>query len=178
MNFRNFMTRARRWLDNTLRAICVALFGLLVALVAWQVFTRLVLNQPSAWTEEAAKFTFVWVMLIGIAIAVGEKADVVMDFLVEKLPKSLQRIADIIAYLATLAFVVYAMVIGGAELAALAWEQENPLLPITQGQLYLAMPVAGVLLTIYLIIHLANAMSSRYEGHVGDVDEDLEAAAL
>ena len=172
------MTTARSWLDNTLRTICVTLFALLVALVAWQVFTRLVLSRPSPWSEEAAKFTFVWVMLIGIAIAVGEKADVVMDFLVEKLPKSLQRVADIIAYLSTLAFVVFAMVIGGTQLSMLAWEQKNPLLPLTQGQLYLAMPVSGILLTIYLLIHLANAMSSRYEGHVGDVDEDLEAAAL
>jgi TRAP-type C4-dicarboxylate transport system permease small subunit len=176
MAARKLMTTARAWLDGTLRVGCVALFALLVLLVAWQVFTRLVLGQPSAWSEEAARHTFVWVSLIGIAIAVGEKADVVMDFLVARLPVSLQRIADILAYLTTLAFVLYVMVFGGIQQSALAWGQQNPLLPLTQGQLYLALPISGVLLTIYLTIHIVGTFSSRYAGH--EDDEDLEAAAL
>lgn len=172
------MTTARAWLDGTLRAICVALFALLVGLVVWQVFTRLVLGQPSAWSEEAARHAFVWVSLIGIAIAVGEKADVIMDFLVERLPRQLQRVADILAYLATLAFVLYVMVLGGIHQSILAWGQQNPLLPLTQGQLYLALPISGVLLTVYLLIHIVEACSRAYVGHVGTPDEDLEAAAL
>ena len=171
------MTTARAWLDATLRAICVTLFALLVGLVVWQVFTRLVLGQPSAWTEEAARHTFVWASLIGIAIAVGEKADVIMDFLVARLPLRGQRIADLIAYLATLAFVLYVMVFGGIQQSALAWGQQNPLLPLTQGQLYLVLPISGALLTVYLTIHNVETLSRRYVGHVGN-DEDLEAASL
>jgi len=174
---RKSTTTARARLDGTLRTICIGLSALLVLLVTWQVFTRLVLGEPSAWSEEAARHTFVWVSLIGIAIAVGEKADVIMDFLVARLPVSLQRITDIIAYLATLAFVLYVMVFGGVQQAALAWGQQNPLLPLTQGQLYLVLPISGVLLTVYLTIHIVETLSSRYVGHVGN-DEDLEAASL
>lgn len=178
MATRKLMTTARTWLDNSLRTVCVVLFALLVVLVAWQVFTRLVLGQPSAWTEEAARHTFVWVSLIGIAIAVGEKADVIMDFLVERVPRSLQRVADLLAYTATLSFVLYVMVFGGLQQSILAWSQKNPLLPLTQGQLYLVLPISGALLTIYLIIHIVTTFSSRYVGHVGQPDEDLEAASL
>lgn len=178
MTTRKLLTTARAWLDGTLRTICVALFAVLVLLVAWQVFTRLVLGAPSAWSEEAARYAFVWVSLIGIAIAVGEKADVIMDFLVERLPLALQRVADTIAYLATLAFVLYVMVLGGLQQSLLAWNQKNPLLPFTQGQLYLVLPISGALLSIYLIIHIVGTFSRRYEGHKGTPDEDLEAAAL
>lgn len=177
MTIRTLMRTARAWLDGTLRALCVGLFALLVLLVVWQVFTRLVLGQPSAWSGEAAQNAFVWVSLIGIAIAVGEKADVIMDFLVERLPVAVQRFADIVAYLATLAFVLYVMVFGGLQQSALAWGQQNPLLPLTQGQLYLALPISGALLSIYLLIHIVGTFFPGYEGHVG-VDEDLEAAAL
>lgn len=175
--FLKSMRTARAWLDGTLRAFCIGLFALLVLLVVWQVFTRLVLSQPSAWTEEAARQTFIWVSLIGIAIAVGEKADVIMDVLVEKLPLPLQRCADILAYLATLGFVLYVMVIGGFQQSALAWEQQNPLLPLSQGQLYLSLPVSGVLLAIYLTIHIVATCFPGYRGHES-VDEDLEAASL
>lgn len=171
------MTVIRTWLDRVLRAICIVLFGLLVALVVWQVFTRLVLNDPSAWTEEAARYVFVWVSMIGIAIAVGEKADVVMDILVEKLPRHLQRGADVVAYLATLAFVAYVIVYGGFTQTALAWNQTNPLLPLTQGQLYLALPLAGVLLSFYLILHILHALSADYRGREGFREDPGAATA-
>lgn len=171
------MTTFRLWLDRALRAICVVLFAALVLLVVWQVFTRLVLNQPSAWTEEAARYTFVWVSLIGIAIAVGEKADVVMDFLVAKLPLSLQRVADVLAYLCVLAFVGYVMLFGGFKQSITAWAQTNPLLPFTQGQLYLALPISGILLAFYLVLHITHALSRNYKGRE-DFHEDLEASTI
>lgn len=169
------MTIIRRWLDRILRAICVVLFAALVLLVVWQVFTRFVLSQPSSWSEEAARYTFVWVSLIGIAIAVGEKADVVMDFLVEKLPVPLQRIADVLAYLLVLSFVGYVMILGGLRQSTAAWTQTNPLLPLTQGQLYLALPISGILLSVYLILHIIHALSRNFTGREG-FHEDAEAA--
>lgn len=168
------MTTFRRWLDRTLRAICIILFAMLVLLVVWQVFTRLVLSQPSAWSEEAARYTFVWVSMIGIAIAVGERADVVMDFLVEKLPLRWQRVVDVIAYLSVLAFVGYVMIYGGFKQVAQAWGQTNPLLPFTQGQLSLAFPIAGILLAFYLLLHIVGAFSRGYDGR--GFHEEPEAA--
>ncbi|MBS3180093.1 MULTISPECIES: TRAP transporter small permease [unclassified Pseudoclavibacter] len=165
------------WFGRILTALVIALFGVLLLLVVWQVFTRLVLNAPSAWTEEAARFTFVWVSFIGIAVVVGQKADVVMDFLVERLPRQLQRGADIVAYLATLAFVLYALVYGGGKQAILAWGQSNPILPVTQGQLYLALPIAGILFSLYIVLHISRTLSPGYSvrsrGH-----EDPEAASI
>lgn len=171
------MTMFRRWLDRILRSICIMLFGALVILVVWQVFTRLVLNDPSPWTEEAARYVFVWASMIGIAIAVGEKADVVMDFLVEKLPRPLQRLADLLAYLTTLAFVVYVMIYGGFKQSLMAWTQRNPLLPFTQGELYLALPIAGLLLTFYLVLHIGHTLSPQYSVREGFHDDPEAAAA-
>lgn len=172
------MTAFSRGLHGTLRVICVALFALLVVLVVWQVFTRLVLNDPAPWTEESARFAFVWVSLIGIAIAVGEKADVVMDFLVAKLPRSLQRGADLVAYLASIAFILYVLVYGGLQQAERAWTQTNPVLPFTQGQLYLALPVSGILLTLFLVTHIVGVFGRDYAGHATGDGMDEEAAGI
>lgn len=169
------MTTIREWLDRVLRVLCIGLFAILVLLVVWQVFTRLVLDAPSAWSEEAARFTFVWVSLIGIAIAVGEKADVVMDFLVEKLPLKLQRVTDVVAYLCVLAFVAYVMIYGGSLQVAASWTATNPLLPFTQGQLYLVVPISGAIITFYLILHIIHALSPGYKGREG-FHENPEAA--
>lgn len=169
------MIMFRKWLDRVLRVLCIALFAALVLLVVYQVFTRLVLDDPSAWSEEAARYTFVWVSLLGISIAVGEKADVVMDFLVERMPVKLQRVTDVLAYLCMLAFVSYVMTYGGLLQTAASWTATNPLLPLTQGQLYLVVPISGIIISFYLLLHIAHALSPAYKGREG-FEEDPKAA--
>lgn len=149
-------------LNRILRITCVSLSAMMVLLVIWQVFTRFVLASPSAWTEEAAIYTFVWVSMLGMAIAVSEKADIVMDFLVARLPRSGQRVADLLAYSAALLFVLYVMVYGGIRQSAMTWEKLNPLLPLTQGQLYLAIPAGGSLIALFIMAHMLRTLSPAY----------------
>lgn len=158
------MTRVKRYLDVVLKTICVSLFALLVILVSWQVITRLVLNNPSVWTEEAARYVFIWLSLIGISIATGEKADVCIDFLVRKVPVFWQRWVEVLAYLCTLSFASIVMVWGGWDNAMLTWDQKNPVLPLNAGVLYLAVPVSGALLSLYLLFHLVHTLSPSYAG--------------
>lgn len=158
------LTRFKTALDAVLRAVCVTLFALLVLLVTWQVFTRLVLDAPSVWSEEAARYVFVWVSLIGVSIATGEKADVAIDYFVLKAPLAAQRVLEIVAYLSTLTFAAVVMVWGGWTNAHQTWDQANPVLPVSAGVLYLAVPVAGVLFAFYLLHHLAGTLSRRYAG--------------
>jgi len=167
------MTRTKAVLDTVLRTVCVALFAILVLLVTWQVITRLVLNAPSIWTEEAARYVFIWLSLIGISIATGEKADVAIDFLVRKLPVAAQRWVETLAYLSTLSFAVVVMIWGGWTNAMMTWDQLNPVLPVNAGVLYLAVPVSGVLLSLYLIYHLVRTLSPSYAG-VEEIDPDDE----
>ena len=156
--------RFKAALDSLLRAICVTLFALLVVLVTWQVFTRLVLSAPSVWSEEAARYVFIWLSLIGISIATGEKADVVIDYFVMKAPLAIQRVLEIVAYLSTLTFAVFVMIWGGWTNAMQSWNQANPVLPLSAGVLYLAVPVAGALVSGYLLYHLVRTLSPRYAG--------------
>lgn len=158
------LTRFKSTLDTILRAVCVTLFALLVGLVTWQVLARLVLAHPSVWTEEAARYVFVWLSLVGVSIATGEKADVAIDYFVRKTPLAMQRVLEIAAYLSTLTFAVVVMVWGGWTNSAQTWDQANPVLPISAGVLYLAVPVAGVLFTFYLLYHLVRTLSRGYTG--------------
>ena len=171
------MSHLQNWVTWVLRIICIALFALLVLIVVWQVISRLVLGDPAPWTEEAARFTFIWVSLIGVSIAVSEKTDIFMGFIVERFPLLWQRVTEILAHLATAAVVVHVMLIGGMDQVTQAWAQTNPVLPFTQGQLYLALPISGVLLLFFLLVHMIHALSPQYRGRAGELDDDLEATA-
>lgn len=155
------MTKLKQAVDSVLRALCIVLFAILVLLVCWQILTRLIFNDPSVWSEEASRYTFIWLSLIGISVATGERADVAIDLLVKKLPVAAQRWVTAVAYLSAITFATVFMVYGGYLNASLSWNQANPVLPVTQGVLYLAVPVAGVLLTFYLCYHFVRILLAK-----------------
>jgi TRAP-type C4-dicarboxylate transport system permease small subunit len=61
------------------RVAATVLFALLTVVVTLQVFTRFVLHAPVIWSEEAARFLFFWVVLLGAAMSVKDRRHFVID---------------------------------------------------------------------------------------------------
>ncbi|MFC7457294.1 TRAP transporter small permease [Brachybacterium sp. GCM10030267] len=140
------MARARSGLLAALKVLCIALFAVLVLVVVWQVFTRQVLQSPSAWTTTTAQYMFVWLGLFAMALVFGERGHVAVDIIAERAPQRLQHLFRILVQLATLLFSLLAMVWGGLRGTAISWEQTIPGFPFSVGQMYLALPIAGLMI--------------------------------
>ena len=148
------MTHVKRGLDVALRWLCIGLFAALVLIVVWQVFSRQVLNAPSTWSEELAKYIFIWLGLFGAALVFGERGHIAVDALVRKMPERLQRWNAVLGQIVIAAFAVLVLVYGGWQVSELAWNQSMPGLPLKVGWLYLALPLSGVLVLFYTVYHL------------------------
>ena len=72
---------------------------------------------------------------------------------------------EIVAYLATLTFALLVMVWGGYLNAAQTCDQLNPVLPISAGVLYLAVPVSGR--PAHLLPGLPPDQDARPRGYTG-----------
>ncbi|MBO1752466.1 TRAP transporter small permease [Actinotalea sp. BY-33] len=153
------MTAAKNALDRVLTWVCVTLFAVLVIDVAWQVFARQVLNQPSGWSEELAKYLFIWLGLFGAALVFGERGHIAVDVAVRKLPRGVQTVLMVIVQLAILTFAVLALIWGGLSVVDLAWAQNLTGLPVNVGPLYLALPISGVLIAFYTVYHLVRILT-------------------
>ena len=153
------MTTVKKVLDVVLTWACVVLFAALVLDVSWQVFTRQVLNQPSGWSEELAKYLFIWLGLFGSALVFGERGHIAVDFLMKKLPNAGQMISAVVVQLAILAFTALVLIWGGYLVVKLAWAQNLTGLPVNVGPLYLALPISGVLVAFYTIYHLVRILA-------------------
>lgn len=58
------------------------------------VFCRYVLKSSIIWTEEAARFSLVWMVMVG-ALGAAEKGDhMVIDFVVPRFPAALRRLIE------------------------------------------------------------------------------------
>lgn len=60
----------------------ITMFSLTI-MVSFQVLNRFILHWPAAWTEEMARYNFVWVSLLGAVSALHYKRHLSVDFLFE-----------------------------------------------------------------------------------------------
>ncbi|MDT0167402.1 TRAP transporter small permease [Actinotalea sp. AC32] len=163
------MQTVKRALEKTLAAACVVLFALLVATVVWQVFSRQVLSDPSTWSEEAARYLFVWLGFFGTALVFSERGHIAVDFLVRKTPSAVQRAVGVLVQLVIIAFAAIALVWGGWRASQGAWDTNLTALPTQIGVMYLVMPITGVLIILFALYHVV-AVARGEEVPVDDDD--------
>lgn len=164
------MHALKNGLDTILKWASVILFALLVIIVVWQVFTRQVIQDPATWTEEAARYTFVWLGFFASALVFSERGHIAVDALVRLLPEPVQRGVAVFVQLAIIAFAAIVMIWGGWRAAQGALNQSLTALPFTVGQMYLVMPITGVLVVVYALYHVV-AVIRRQEEAV-EIDEN------
>jgi len=180
-------TEPRRWrgllkvlgairfvIDRALAAICIVTFVALVAIVSWQVFTREVINNSAPWTEEAARYMFVVLSVLAAAYVFSERGHIAVEILIEKLSPRGQKVMGIIIELIVIFFALLIFIYGGLRVAENAWGQDIATLPLSVGQVFLVLPIAGVLIAFYSIAHLIGILAG-VEKPLPDFDENAEA---
>ena len=167
------MSALKKVLDTVLAWLCIVLFAALVIVVAWQVFTRQVLNDPSTWSSTTAQYLFVWLSLFGAAYVFSERGHIAVDFMARKAGRGGQRVVGVFTLLVVLAFAGFVLIWGGIRGVGLTWTQNISGLPVTVGQMYLALPVSGVLIAFYAVYHIYKIAVGREAGLPIGEDEEI-----
>jgi len=79
------------WVAHFEESLCAALFSVMAIITFGNVITRYFLKYSFAFTEEIVVSFFVWLTLLGTAIAFREQSHLGFTFLVERLPRKFQR---------------------------------------------------------------------------------------
>jgi TRAP-type C4-dicarboxylate transport system permease small subunit len=142
--------------DTVLGWVLAAMMGFATLNVLWQVFTRYVLGDPSAYTDELSRYLLIWVGLLGASYAAGKRMHLAIDLLPTRLTgrahEALGLVIDGVIFL----FALGVMVFGGARLVALTLmlEQTSAALRVPLGYVYLALPVSGLLIMFYATLYM------------------------
>lgn len=155
---RSAAVRGAEWLSYHLALITTGL-GLLLALAVigcllLQVFFRYALDNPLAWTDEAAIFFFAWLMLLLASICVRERSHVRFTFLINRLPRRVAATLDALIMVLIAAFGV-ALLITGRDIVELVWGNLSPAVHYPLQALYVALPLQGILLIVHALTNLA-----------------------
>lgn len=159
------MNALRNFLDVSLRYIIAFLLAAMVLNVVWQVVTRFLLTTPSSYTEELARYSMIWLGLLGAAYCSGQKSHLALDLLPMKLQGPRRRSLEIFIQASVLAFALAVLVGGGGRLVWISLQlgQTSAALQIKLGYVYLALPVAGLLIAYYALLDLGAAISGTFK---------------
>ena len=146
-----------------LEKVLIVIFALLVLDVLFQVFSRYILGTSFTWTEEFARFSLIWLTILGAAYLNGKREHLSMDFLYQKFSESNKRKASILIEVLIFLFALIVMVIGGFNLVytTLHLEQLSGTLRIPLGYIYAIMPFSGLLIMCFSVYHISTIYSNK-----------------
>lgn len=147
------LDRADRLLLGLNRFVCALLLAVMATLVFGNVVGRYLFGTSASWAEEVARYLMIWSALLAAGLALREGAHIA----VEALPDSLPRPAAI-AVRALVALIV-GLFLGllvwlGWDYAEFARMQRTPVLRLSMGMVYLAVPIGAGLCLLHLLIML------------------------
>jgi len=156
--FTNMLVGFAKW-----SAITAAM--IMTIMVFLQVIFRYLIGEALSFSEELARYMFVWSVAMGTALALRRHAHIGVEVLVEALPV---RIGDKIKIVGTLLNLLFfgLLIWYGFAMVAATMDQESPALLLPMGYVYLAIPISGIVL---FVCEIANYLESY---HTTDVRTD------
>ncbi len=146
-------------LDTIISAISLIA---IVLISIWGVFTRYILNSPSAWTEELSLGLFVWLTFFGLSILARRSEIVNIEFLLTIMPENIRFIfRKIILPLLTITALLVIIVLG-FKLAEFSYTRFTSILRIPFFYIYLGIPL-GSTFTLYHVVRCIFSGPKFYE---------------
>ena len=149
-----------------LKLLLTVLMAVLIIPVSMQIISRYTGLIPRyIWTEEIARFCFIWIILIGAMIAVRDGT----HFDVDVLPHSSNPVVELIFKLfvytamtvAALTFVLY-----GYDFAILGSRQRSEIAGLPMLAIYIGWPVAGATWIVFLAEKIWDEIANYRSGAV------------
>ncbi|RPJ37785.1 MAG: TRAP transporter small permease [Deltaproteobacteria bacterium] len=154
------LTRAIDVLNRWVRRICIVFSGALFILVIAQILCRYVIKVSAPWTEEAARYLMIWMALLAAGIAFQKGQHFNIDFLTSRLGAKTQKKIALFTGFLTFLFIL-CIILWGVPFAILGFFTISPGLEITMFLPYLAIPVAGGVMMLNLIVYLGGLRGGK-----------------
>jgi TRAP-type transport system small permease protein len=129
--------------------LLVASVAILVIPVSLQIFSRFTSLIPHyIWTEEMARFLFIWTIMIGAMVGVRDSAHFEVDLLPQMGPRG-QAVARLLGRLGTLALALV-FVYAGIQFTKFAWNRISELAELPLWLIHIAWPITGLTWLVFL----------------------------
>ena len=147
----------RRFAERAVDVLAIVTFSGMFACVLAQVIFRYFLNDPLTWSDELARYLFVWCAFLGWVIAARRRSHLAITMMQSRLSA---RPRAALAVCAALAAVAFAIILSyyGVQITLRNADVETPSLFFTIGVVYAIVPVAALAVALHAISDLVAAV--------------------
>lgn len=135
----------------------VVIFSVMIVACVLQVFTRYVLNSSLSWTEELARFCFIWANMLGATICVSKGAHATVTVLIDLMPPKVKSAFTVLIN-AIVAAVSLVMVVYGCQVTYMTRLQTSPAIKLNMSLINAAVPLCGFFILVHAAIRLVEAV--------------------
>ena len=129
--------------------LLVATVAIMIVPVSLQIFSRFTQLIPAyLWTEELARFLFIWMVMLGAMIGVREGTHFEVDVWPELGPRAnalLRIISQVFVLVFALVFLWW-----GIEFTRFGWDQLSEIAELPMWTIFIAWPVAGATWILFI----------------------------
>ena len=118
-------------LNSVVSSLCVGLTALMFVAVFIQVIGRYLLKSGTAWTEETARYSMIWLAFLGASSLIRSWDNTAVTFVKDKFPLKVREIIDILIMVIMLAFMIQISVLSVQQIPKLAMRETSPALGIS-----------------------------------------------
>lgn len=137
-------------INKILRFIVIIMLSVMSVVVFAQVLFRIVhLSIP--WSEELSKYLLIWSTFLGAAICIRKGSLVGLEFLKNSMSEEKQKILQTILNLIVCAMLLFLINVGFWAVRRV-WFQITPVLKLSTGLMYAAIPIGSVFMLINQIL--------------------------
>jgi TRAP-type C4-dicarboxylate transport system permease small subunit len=145
-----------RVVDRVVDWVAVVAFSGMFACVLAQVIFRYIFDSPLVWSDELARYLFVWASFLGWIVAARRRSHLSIDMLTMKLPPHGAAALRAFGAVCGIAFAGL-LVWYGWRIATRNLDVDTTTLFFSQGVVYAVVPVAALAIGLYAIADLRTA---------------------
>lgn len=154
-------------LSNVMIAICCIFMLIILCSSSLQVISRYVFSNSVTWTEEASRYSFIWMSLLGAASLTYKGGHASVDLIAQKIRGKGKKVYQTVINIAVI-YVGYILMRYGYQLSMMTMKQTSSSLKLPMGLVYGAIVVCGVFVMFFSVNLLIHVWTDRSDTKGGN----------
>lgn len=154
----NTIIKMIRKMELMERVVTSVIFCSMMIVVTAQILMRYVFNHPLLWSEEFARYVYVWLVFMGSAYGVTQEKHVAVTVLTDRLPDPVRKALKLVCNLLVIAALLY-MLPHSVKYLGRQHGLRSGCMGIPMSLVFAAVPVGYLLIVIHMALEAALLVS-------------------
>lgn len=155
----NMGKRLHELIIDILTKFLIILSMSITGVVFLNVLSRYIFKISLPWSEELARFMFIWLTFVGAVIANANFEHMRLDFIVEKFPKNIGKIVESLSYILVIVLLII-LFLGSLKYTQSQWDWKSSALGVRHGVIYMIAPICFAIMAFQFVGRLIKMILS------------------